>query len=569
LGVSDKSAYEWGGLTMGDIMKKKAVQAQLCFENLKEQIGETVTVPVCFNVDETREKLIRSACFSHNPFPGVLKPVLLSLRRKAVRRLYEDEKVLQTGPAAAVLAMDAALAEEIGNIRNREAKESPVVCDVALAGLQVIRLYMMAYEGNREFIKSRYASAIRVDNALNGSFYKYRTKDGRSFSAHVYYESQKRKMMEALSITKDPDRFVFTSLPFDRRATADAIGRWKAQELEERAFENGACGCMLRTRKEWEETETGKAVKAMPLYRLKKETDTPVKNWGSSNSRGPLSGIKVLDLTHIIAGPACTRLLAEMGADVLMIRRGDYLHQEQAMLELDGWAGKNSVQLDFNLPEELARAKDLVREADVVVSSYQSGALDRFGLSDQDIHKLNPNVIYGSLVCFSDTVWKERPGWAPCAEDITGLSIRNGSLDHPVNLNGVPLDYIPGFILTAGILQAIRRQMTEGGSYTVTGSLTRGAMWLHECTDLWEKEMEKIPFEREKEYSTRKIKDFDYEGFRTVYHKVEGTAVGTVYFPAPAVRCRAFDQQEQNMGFQSGCRGWREKEAKKDGGSEK
>ena len=140
-----------------------------------------------------------------------------------------------------------------------------------------------------------------------------------------------------------------------------------------------------------------------------------------------------------------------------MIRRGRYVEQEQAMLEFDGWAGKQSIQLDFNIPEQLERAKQLIKEADVITYSYQNGALDKFGLSEKDIRALNPNVIYSNLMCFSDTVWKDRPGWAPLAEDITGLSVRNGSLEKPVNLNGVPLDYFPGFILALGTLLTIER----------------------------------------------------------------------------------------------------------------
>lgn len=511
------------------VLGEKGLQAQVCYEDLLQKLGENPSTPVIFNVYEGRQAQMKRACFTHNPFPGVLKAVLLKLRMKAVNRLFEEEKVLQTGPAASILALDAVLAREFGDLRNGTKSEAPVVCDVGFAGLQVIRLYMSAYEGNKAFVKSRYDSAIRVDNALNGSFYKYETKDGRKFSAHVYYESQKRRMMETLPIKKDPDKFVFGSMHGDKKLTAAAVKQWEALELEEATFANGACGCMLRDRKEWEAMEVGKAVCEMPLYRVEKTGDAEVKRFGQADAKkGPLSGIKVLDLTHIIAGPACTRLLAEQGADVLMIRRGDYTHQEQAMLELDGWAGKNSIQLDFNQVNDLARAKELIKEADVVICSYQNGALDKFGLSEADIHAMNPGVIFGSLVCFSDTVWQQRPGWAPCAEDITGLSVRNGSLENPVNLNGVPLDYIPGMILCAGILKALKLQATEGGSYSVHGSLTRGGYWLHECTDVWE-----AGKTNQFAHSTLSTTE-DRPIWNQVFHKVEGTSVGDVYFPAPA-----------------------------------
>lgn len=542
---------------MGDVMGKKALQAVACYDDLLEKLDLKVDTPVIFNLSDGRKKQIEKSVYGHNPFPGLLKLVLLSLRIKAVKRLYEDEKVLQTGPAAAILALNSVLVQEIGNIRNNIKEKQNVYCDVDMAGLQVVRLYMSAYKGNKDFEKARYNSAVRVDNALNGSFYKYKTKDGRKFSAHVYYESQKKIMMETLGIAKNPDKFVLSSLPFDRITTAKAVKKWDAGELEEKTFENGACGCMLRTRQEWEESEVGKAVCEMPLYRLTKEKADLKKKLGKyDKNRGPLSGLKVLDLTHIIAGPACTRLLAEAGADVLMIRRGRYVEQEQAMLEFDGWAGKRSIQLDFNNPKQLEKAKKLVKEADVVVCSYQVGALDKFGLSKEDIHKLNPGVIYASLRCFSDTVWNERPGWAPCAEDITGLSVRNGSLKKPVNLNGVPLDYIPGMILCAGILNALKLQLTEGGSYTVTGSLTRGGYWLHECTDLWERLNGKVAFDTKK---CTIIHNSSISLWNDVFTKIPDTAVGDAYFTTPATNIgkETNAYRNDNMYFNDGKIGFR------------
>ena len=535
---------------MDHILREKAMQAQVCYEDLLERTGIQPDVKVIFNVNEDEQRLMKQACFRDNPFPGVVKAVLLKLRLAAVNKLFRAEKVLQTGPAAAILALDAALAKEIGAMRSGKEAGGEVLCDVGLAGLQVVRLYMMAYGGSKEFAKSRYQSATRVDNALNGSFYKYAAKDGRAFSAHVYYESQKARIMKTLGIAKDPDKFVLASLPFDKKTTAKAVAKWNAQELEEQVFADGACGCMLRTRDEWEAMPVGKAVCEMPLYRFNKVKDAPVKTFGTPDAKkGPLSGVKVLDLTHIIAGPVCTRLLAEYGADVLMVRRGDYLHQEQAMLELDGWAGKNSIQLDFNVPEQLEKAKALVKEADVVVCSYQNGALDKFGLGAEGIHALNDNVIYASMVCFSDTVWKERPGWAPCAEDITGLSVRNGSLENPVNLNGVPLDYIPGMILCSGVLKALQRQMTEGGSFTLTGSLTRGGYWLHECTDRWEQGPRgvKTSVVREK---------LDAPLWNSVLQTVPGTAVGDVRFPSPATWFEGQGDVLNNMRFHDGRTGF-------------
>ncbi len=208
---------------MSKVMGKKALQAIMCYADLLDRLDVEVDSKVIFNLSDSRQKQIQKACHTNNPFPGVLKPVLLSLRKKAVKRLYEDERVLQTGPAAAILALDQALLQDIANIRSGSKENLPIICDVDMAGLQVVRLYMSSYSGNREFIKARYNSAMRVDNALNGSFYKYKTKDGRKFSAHVYYESQKKIMMETLGIKKAPEKFVFGSLFFDKIRTLSLI----------------------------------------------------------------------------------------------------------------------------------------------------------------------------------------------------------------------------------------------------------------------------------------------------------------------------------------------------------
>jgi len=282
----------------------------------------------------------------------------------------------------------------------------------------------------------------------------------------------------------------------------------------------------------------------MPLIRFN-ETKKNRLDFGKDLSRGPLTGVKVLDLTHIIAGPACSRILAEYGADVLMVRRGSYLEQEQAMLELDGWAGKDSIQLDLNKPADLRRMKELIKEAQVITYSYQNGCFDKFGLSLAEIRKINPNVIYSNLMCFSDSVWKTRPGWAPLAEDITGLSVRNGTKEHPVNLNGVPLDYIPGFILALGTLMAIRDNLKEAKIQDVTTSLTRGAMLLHEVTDFCAKKPSISG-------TTSLRKEGIPEAFRHSRIYVPTKAVGRVGFPSQATYCTKYPHPEKNMGFSDG-----------------
>lgn len=533
-----------------EVLLKKAKEAQIVYDYLSETLGISSTLPVTFIASENDEKELKKNYLKENPFPNVIAVVLAKLRKKAVDKLFVDEKILQTSVIAAVLSLASNLASEIGEIRGDKINGNDIYCDISYAGLQAIRLYMANYT-DKKFKKSRLASALRVDNAINGSFYKYKTKDGRYISFHTYYQSQQKKLVEAMKLKKPYDKFTLLSTKKDRHYLKKEVAKWDSKELEELAFECGACACVLRSREEWEATEVGKAVKDMPLIHF--------ENWGEGKmnlsenlDKGPLSGIKVLDLTHIIAGPACSRILAEYGADVLLVRRGTYQEQEQAMLELDGWAGKDSIQLDLNKKEDLERMKELIKEANVITYSYQNGCFDKFGLSEEEIHKLNPNAIYSNLMCFSDTVWKDRPGWAPLAEDITGLSIRNGDKENPVNLNGVPLDYIPGFILALGTLMAIRDNLKDGKVQKVTTSLTRGAVLLHEVTDLCEKDVKAS----EKTKITSKTLPNYFKHSRTY---VDTKAIGKVGFPSPATYNTKYGDLEQNMSFSDGNIGFKTK----------
>ena len=529
---------------------KKAEQARLIYEDLQKKTGFK-SIPTTF-IAKDRRPMFDAICNSENPFPGQYAGFLTKQRMDAVEKLFSDEIIPQTSAIAAVLSACSSVAAEIGSLRGEDTTGAKTYCDISFAGLQAIRLHMSNYT-SPAFQKVRFLSAAGVLDALNGALHKYTASDGRMVSFHAYYMSQQRKLVPALGLSKKAEEYTLGTTAQDMQELAGIVSKKTALELEELSFECGACGCMLRSREEWEASEVGKAVVEMPLIRTVKKADTKIPAWGTPNERGPLSGIKVLDLTHIIAGPACSRILAEYGADVLLVRRGTFLEQEQAMNEFDGWAGKHSIQLDFNVSEQLSKAKELIKEADIVIYSYQNGALDKFGLSEEEIRALNPDIIYADLMCFSDSGWKDRPGCAPCAEDITGLSVRNGSLEHPVNLNGVPLDYFPGFILALGTLLAISEKLKVGGGYRVTTSLTRGAQYLHECADLCEKSDITGSFE-----STITEED-DHPIWDSILQYVDGCSIGGESgFPGPATFNTTYPTNLGNFRFTDGNSGWQQ-----------
>ncbi|MCR5786787.1 MAG: CoA transferase [Acholeplasmatales bacterium] len=532
-----------------EILLDKAYDAQRVYDYLAKLLDIKTTLPVTFIADKKTEKELTKNYLKENPFPHVVKFVLAGLRKKAVNKLFVEEKVLQTPVIAAVLSLCAEVASEIGELRGDYFDQDEIYTDISYSGLQAIRLYMANYT-DKNFKKSRLESAIRVDNAINGSFYKYKASNDRYVSFHTYYQSQQQKLVKELKLNKPSEKFKLGTTKKDKKYLTEVVSKLDSFALEERAFECGACACVLRDREEWEATKVGQAVKEMPLIRFKDSYQKKKLDFGDELDRGPLTGIRVLDLTHIIAGPACTRILAEYGADVLLVRRGKFNQQEQAMLELDGWAGKDSIQLDLNKEEDLSKMKQLIKEAHVIVYSYQNSCFDKFGLSLEEIRLINPNIIYSNLMCFSDTEWVNRPGWAPLAEDITGLSIRNGSKEKPVNLNGVPLDYIPGFILALGTLIAIRNNLKDHTISDVTTSLTRGAMLLHEMTDLCAKK--ENPSEQ-----TKVLTHGLSNAFNSSRIYVETKAIGTVGFPAPATYHTKYRHPEINMGFVDGRTGFK------------
>ena len=523
-----------------EILLNKAKDSQRVYDYLADMLKIDTIVPLTFIADISKEKVLKKNYLAENPFPHVVKFALAKLRKKAVNRLFEEEKVLQTPAVAAILSLCAELSSEIGMLRNDNLENEHIYTDVLFSGMQAIRLYIANNKG-KKFKSTRLKSALRVDNAINGSFYKYKTSDNRYISFHTYYQSQQEKLVKELKLNKPSNKFTLMSTKKDIKYLKNVVGKENSFDLEERAFKCGACACVLRDRNEWNNSEVGKAVNKMPLLTFKEYQKSKL-DFGQSLKNGPLTGVKVLDFTHIIAGPACSRILAEYGADVLMVRRGKYVDQEQAMLELDGWEGKNSCQLDLNKKEDLAYVKELIKKAHVITYSYQNNAFDKFGLSLEEIRQINPNVIFSNLMCFSTSVWVNRPGWAPLAEDITGLSIRNGSKENPKNLNGVPLDYIPGFILALGTLMAIRNNLKDGSIEDVTTSLTRGAVLLHEITDLCENK----PSISNK---TNIQKEGISEAFKKSRVYVLSPSIGYVGFPSPATYHTKYHDFEKNMVF--------------------
>ena len=199
--------------------------------------------------------------------------------------------------------------------------------------------------------------------------------------------------------------------------------------------------------------------------------------------------MRVLDLTRVLAGPACARLLAEHGADVLHVN-GEHLDNVPAFV-LDTGHGKRSASLDLRREGDVERLRALVGDADVFSQGYRSGALERRGFGPAQLAELNPGIVAVTINCYGDVgPWRQRPGWEQLAQSVTGIAMAEGAhLDpagRPRLVPAAAADYTTGYLAALGTMAALRRRSIEGGAYHVRASLCQTATWIAEdgpCVD--------------------------------------------------------------------------------------
>ncbi|HYD30720.1 MAG TPA: CoA transferase [Azospirillaceae bacterium] len=306
----------------------------------------------------------------------------------------------------------------------------------------------------------------------------YQTGDGRWIMLHGGYPRLRDGLLTLLGCANDAG------------AVAQAVSHWSAQELEDTIADQGLCGAFARTRQEWLAHPQGRHLADTPVVIIEKIGEAPPQDFAGRPIR-PLSGVRVIDCTHVLAGPTCARTLAEQGADVLHIS-GSQLPYIPSFV-MDTGHGKRAAYIDLVPPggggsgdnERLAR---LVAEADVFSESFRPGALRKLGFGPQECAKIRPGIVYVSASCYGeDGPWGGRPGWEQLAQTVSGMAFTQGKVcpdprpGRSVALSSVyPNDYVSGYLAAFGTLAALVRRATEGGSWHVRVVLTRSAMWLQE-----------------------------------------------------------------------------------------
>jgi crotonobetainyl-CoA:carnitine CoA-transferase CaiB-like acyl-CoA transferase len=242
---------------------------------------------------------------------------------------------------------------------------------------------------------------------------------------------------------------------------------------------------MVRSEREWRAHPQGQAIDKLGVVEVIRLGDSPPEAFrlGSRAGERPLSGVRVLDLTRVLAGPTCARTLAEHGAEVLKINAPHLANVP--LFVMDTGHGKRSAYLDLRDPSDLETLRDLAAGADVFSQGYRLGALETLGLDPASLHALRPGIVYTSIDCYGhEGPWRDRRGWEQLAQTVTGIAEENGRQENggegerPALLPAAATDYTTGYLAAFGTLAALLRRAEEGGSYHVRVSLAQTGMWI-------------------------------------------------------------------------------------------
>lgn len=328
-------------------------------------------------------------------------------------------------------------------------------------------------------------NGVPVPEKYNAIMGTYRTKDRRWAYIHTNFPQQRAAALTVLGSDEN------------REAVAKAFERWTALEFENKLIAAGGAGGAVRSFAEWGAHPQAAAVAERPLIEIERIGDSPPEALRTGSR--PLSGVRVIDITRLIAGPTCARTLAEHGADVLKISARHL--PDFGFQEFDVGHGKLSSYLDLREQADNERLHGLVRDADVFLQSYRPGALARFGFSPEKLASLRPGLICVSLSAFGHTgPWAARRGYDSVVQAMTGMAARQSEVmngaDAPPRFNpAAAIDYCAGYLLAAGAMVALQRRAIEGGSWLVRTSLARVGKWMVDLGEVDRKAAMKVPSE--------------------------------------------------------------------------
>ncbi|WP_102106917.1 CoA transferase [Oceaniglobus roseus] len=260
-----------------------------------------------------------------------------------------------------------------------------------------------------------------------------------------------------------------------REAVAEALRGWDPHELEGRIAAAGGVSAAMRDRAAWAAHPQGAAVAAEPLVGFGDTREVAPRDWGGAPGR-PLAGLRVLDLTRVLAGPVCTRGLAGVGAEVLRI---DPPGWDEPNVVPDITLGKRCARLDLRVAEDRAVFDGLLAQADVLVHGYRPGALEGLGLGDAARAGIAPRAVDAALCAYGWTgPWAGRRGFDSLVQMSAGIAAEGqarAGAEKPVPLPVQALDHATGYLMAAAVVGELARGRAGQGLRPLRLSLARTA----------------------------------------------------------------------------------------------
>jgi crotonobetainyl-CoA:carnitine CoA-transferase CaiB-like acyl-CoA transferase len=319
-----------------------------------------------------------------------------------------------------------------------------------------------------EFRSERY---LRLDGKVPAEYHDsiaglYRCGDGRWVRLHTNLPHHCSGLLKLLGCEHD------------RGAVQRTLDEWAAEKLEDAAAEAGLVVTACRTFAEWDAHPQGRAVATLPPFSIEQIRDAPAMPLPAAER--PLSGIRVLDLTRIIAGPVCGRTLAAHGADVLLVTAPHLPSMRPLVID----TGRGKLSTSFDLREASGRdtLAALVRDTDVFVQGYRPGAVAAFGFGPEDVARMRPGIVYVSLCAYSHVgPWAGRRGFDSLVQTASGFNVAEAEAfgqGRPRELPTQELDHATGYLLAFAAMTALKRRAERGGSWHVRCSLAQTGFWL-------------------------------------------------------------------------------------------
>ena len=295
----------------------------------------------------------------------------------------------------------------------------------------------------------------------------YRAKDGW-IRLHTNYAYHRDAALGVLGTRNEKDD------------VTRAVAMWDKDTLEAAVVAAGGCAAAMHTAAEWRAHPQGAAVAREPLVAVE-AVAAPAPSFAAAPG-APLAGVRVLDLTRVIAGPVCTRVLAAYGADVMRVDPPGF--QEVGALLSETTAGKRRTSLDLRRAGDRVAFEALVAGAHVLVVGYRGDVLERLGYDLATLRRLNPSLVVAALDAYGwSGPWHSpsRRGFNSLVQMTCGIAARGQEMkgaEAPFPLPAQALDHGTGYLLAAATCRALVRAITAGEATSVRVSLARTAGWL-------------------------------------------------------------------------------------------